>query len=919
MNTSWTQRSTILLIVLVVLCAATLPWTVHDVFLEDMDAAVYLRTARSLLDGQGYEFRGEPFSVRPPGYPVILMPLLAAFGQNFLALNLYMSLWGLACVAVFYRWLHPRLGDVPSFAVGAALWWNPQFQELTNSVMSELPGLTLLIVCLLLERWADRSPGRGRHVALGVAIAAATYVRSLSILLLPAMLCSRLFRRKPLRPALITLITCLALVAPWSVRDALQSHRGPAEQTWLHSQWTAMWHTDQGDPDSPTISREEFLARIPAQGEWILAGIGHRLRASEPTSAAFWAGSLAMLAFLIMAARRRRTEDAFVVGTLLVLLVWHAHPTRLLIPVFLFVLPVCVEVVRAALARARIEPLANWAPAVAVLGLAVVDVRDGVDWPTQEALHARYIANAREVADRLSETSVVAATDRAYLDSVYLERPVFSIRIVHRREGDRGANALIDQLGVTHVLSRTGRGVALRPTLSERFHRIGIGPGLMLYERTIPYGNPANPPLNVILISIDTLRSDHLGAWGHPVGTSPALDAFAAGAHTFADALAQAPWTLPSHASLMTSLYGRTHQTDDRRRQLPTHLPTLAGTLTDAGYTTHAVVSGPFMRTKFGLNAGFQTYDDTLAEVGHKKSHRLVTSGDIHDRALEFLDQDPQPFFLFLHYWDAHYDFIPPPPLDRRFDPDYQGTVTSDGFIDSPDIHRDMAAEDLRHIRSLFDGEIRWVDHHLARLFSELDARGLADNTVVALVADHGDEFFEHGEKGHQHSLYGELVQVPFIVRIPGVTAGTVHADPVEMVDVMPTLLETVGVAPPDGLQGRSLLPLVLRRPWESRPRFTETTKALKDRNGDWKGSSWAVLSGTRKLIQFDGDHFPAESYDLSADPGEQHTLGTDAWPDLYDAYHDWQERIPQGSAHDHEGMDENTLRTLESLGYVGD
>ena len=919
MGDSWTGRSTLFLVLLIGVTAATLPWTVHDIFLIDIDAAIYLCTAQSLQTGQGYTYLGTPFELRPPGLPAMLAGILGLFGQDFHAINLFISLSGLALIVLFHLWLRPHIGEICSFAAALALWLNPQFQKLANAPMSELPGIALLLAALLAERWASRTNALPHFVLVGVLVAAATYVRTFCVLLLPAALVSRLLGRQPIRPFLVTIVTCAVLLAPWFVRNSLHTYEGPAEQTWLYSQWTGMWHTDQGDPDSPTISLQRFLARIPAQGDWILSGLGHRLRKSDAGSASLFLGGIALLAFLVVAVRRRDTSDAFIVGTLLVLLVWHSDRARLLLPLFVFVVPGVVILLRAGLSR-RLGSRGDPGLALMLVALAVVDFRDGVDWTVEHENHEARIAEAVDIASYLDDDAVLASTIRPWLDSVYLNRPVLSVRVAFSRDGVGGIRDLVERREITTIIDRsTARAPRLREWLIDQFDAHAISPELTMFVRRSPEGRVTTERPNVLLISIDTLRADHLGAWGHPTGTSPALDALAASGHLFRDTLAQAPWTLPSHASLMTSRYSRTHRTDDRRHRLSDHTPTLASALSEAGYDTHAVVSGPFMRTKFGLNVGFRTYDDALAQVSHKESHRMVTSRAIHKSAVEFLERTSAPFFLFLHYWDVHYDFIPSSPLDRRFDPGYSGSITSDHFIDNERIHRHMESADLDHVKTLFEGEIRWVDGFLSRLLHELEARELAGNTIVALVADHGDEFFEHGEKGHQHSLYQELVHVPLILRVPGLGSGRLHDAPVEIVDVMPTLLEVLDVPLPKGLQGRSLLSLMQGQPWKNRPRFTQTTKAQKDRSDEWKGLSWAVVADGRKLILFEDDHFPPETYDLRQDPAERNDLGPGAFPHVRDAYDEWIERIPAGVSEDHEGFDENTLRTLQSLGYVGD
>jgi len=430
----------------------------------------------------------------------------------------------------------------------------------------------------------------------------------------------------------------------------------------------------------------------------------------------------------------------------------------------------------------------------------------------------------------------------------------------------------------------------------------------------------ASRPPNVLLISIDSLRADHLGCYGYERDTSPAIDALAGEGVLFERAVAQAPWTLPSHASLLTSLYSRTHQTNDVKRRLPADVPTLAASFEAAGYATRAVVSGTFMQSRFGMDRGFQVYDDTLAHVSHRRSHEAVTSEIIHDRAMELLSSAPEPFFLFVHFWDVHYDYVPPPPFDTKFDPGYEGEITSQRFMKNDEIHAGMDPADLAHIVALYDGEIAWVYEHVDRMLDGLARRGLDERTIVVVTADHGDEFFEHGEKGHTHALYEEQLHVPLIVRMPGLAGGRRVAERVELIDVMPTLLAEAGLAEPPALQGRSLGPLLRGEPWEERPAFSETTKGRKRKDDELKSKSWCVYDGARKLTVFAGDRYPNELFDLRSDAGETNNLFDESsGAEALALYRDWLERIPEGEGAANEGVDEETLRQLRSLGYVGD
>ena len=460
------------------------------------------------------------------------------------------------------------------------------------------------------------------------------------------------------------------------------------------------------------------------------------------------------------------------------------------------------------------------------------------------------------------------------------------------------------------------------PTASERARRGRARVALALSLSLAPFvagcggGETSAARPNVLVISIDSLRADHLGTYGYGRDTSPTIDALARAGSVFEHAASQAPWTLPAHASLLTSLHERTHQASDVDRRLDPARPTLASVLRAAGYATRAIVSGAFLQARFGLDSGFEVYDDRLAKVGNRKSHEVVTSDWVNRGALELLDGAHEPFFLFVHYWDVHYDYLPPAPYDTKFAPDYHGTLTSARFMENDAIRAGMDPDDVAHLEALYDGEIAWVDAHVGALLAELTRRGLDQRTIVVLTADHGDEFFEHGEKGHMHSLYEELLHVPLVVRAPGLPAGGRVAQRVGLIDVMPTVLELAGVAAPAGLEGHSLAPLLRGEPWTARPVFSETTKARKSKaKSESKTDSWCVYDGDLKRISFAGDRYPPEVYDLAADSGEQHRLPDAAALERQLA--EWFERVPAGEVVQNTGVDDETLRNLRALGYV--
>ena len=279
---------------------------------------------------------------------------------------------------------------------------------------------------------------------------------------------------------------------------------------------------------------------------------------------------------------------------------------------------------------------------------------------------------------------------------------------------------------------------------------------------------------NVVLISIDSLRADHLGTYGYERETSPNIDALAAEGVVFENTVSSSTWTLPAHMSMLSSLNSRVHGVINDRKKLTDAATLVSEVFQRNGWRTAAVVAAPYLNHQFGFAQGFDVYDDeTLFFANNSASHVGRTSLKTHQRALELLDDSgTEPFFLFLHYWDVHYDYIPPYPFQLMFDPDYEGDISSRRFERSAVINPDMDRLDLEHVVALYDGEIALVDMFLGRLFQQLKRRGLWDETMVIVTADHGDEFFEHGNKGHRKSLYRETLQIPAGHQVPCIPLG---------------------------------------------------------------------------------------------------------------------------------------------------
>jgi arylsulfatase A-like enzyme len=359
--------------------------------------------------------------------------------------------------------------------------------------------------------------------------------------------------------------------------------------------------------------------------------------------------------------------------------------------------------------------------------------------------------------------------------------------------------------------------------------------------------------LNVVLVSIDSVRRDHLGIYGHrpryapEVAISPNIDSLAQEGVVFDDAFTTTSWTLPAHMALMTGRSDLAHGVLTDRFHLDPQHRTLAQEFSAAGYSTAGYYSGPYLSDKYGFNTGFDSYesgmisnddfiemviDDNakrkaqgrepmdkqmIAQLRDRMSHWDITSPKINELAESFIDQsNDDPFFLFVHYFDAHYDHIPQsinPQLAQLFDPSYSGDFDgSNWYFDSrvmdlsPPYARHISERDLNHVIANYDAEINWVDHHIGKLIEKLKEKGVWDNTIIMVVADHGDEFFEHNSIGHRSTLFAEQVRIPMVLRAPNMpAAGSRIRNISRIYDVAPTLLDLATNKSLPGAEGESL------------------------------------------------------------------------------------------------------------------
>jgi arylsulfatase A-like enzyme len=491
---------------------------------------------------------------------------------------------------------------------------------------------------------------------------------------------------------------------------------------------------------------------------------------------------------------------------------------------------------------------------------------------------------------------------------------------------------------------------------------ISIGLSLTLKQQPIitsPPGTAATPAKNgspnVILISLDTVRADHLSVYGYVRDTTPHLRKFAQEATIFTNAVSASDMTLSSHASMFTGLYASQHgahsalgigkEATDIKYGLPENSRTLAGILSAKGYQTIGIVANiTYLQHAFRLDQGFQYYRQLnpvfLLEqqapyylrtnlsrlIGHfcprAMSDRWYTrAGDVNRETFQLLRverTDKRPFLLFLNYMDAHEPYFPPSPYDSRY-PGKNPAFTRDEYIH-------IASQAVRQVRpytdkdrqrdvSQYDGGIAYMDTSLSDLFTKLKDLGLYDNSVIIVTSDHGQSFGEKQLVGHCSSVYQEQVRVPLIIKYPGPPKTEVRNDLVSHVDLLPTILDLLGDKIPPSLPGRSLrAPTTLPETVLSESFPSDVLVSLHPR---FRRVERAAFSGPFKLIL--ASNGKREFYDLSADPHEQHNLyfqNLSVASRLENDLRHWISMLPAEHARP-VVLDKNAVDRLRSLGYV--
>jgi len=415
---------------------------------------------------------------------------------------------------------------------------------------------------------------------------------------------------------------------------------------------------------------------------------------------------------------------------------------------------------------------------------------------------------------------------------------------------------------------------------------LSLGPGCHRAAKTVL---PPGERPNVLLVTIDTLRADHVGCYGRSRAQTPTLDGLAARGVRFATAVAHVPLTAPSHASILTGVTPLGHGVrDNGGYALPPQVRTAAEDFAKAGYRTAAFVSGFPLNRRFGFDRGFEAYDDHLPNGNDPRRalHVERFADATTDAVLRWLaepDRSPgrRPFFLWVHYYDPHAPYEPPAEFAARF-----------------------SAEP-------YDGEIAFVDAQLARLLRKLDEKGGLARTLLLVTSDHGESLGEHGEQSHGLFVYDATIRVPFLVAGPGIAPGRVAPTIARGIDVLPTLLDCAGLEPRPDIEGRSLRPAIEGREMSDAPAYAETLYPQRE-------LGWAPLFAWRtsryKMIEAP----KPELYDLEKDPGETQNRAAGENTRLAEMQRKLLAALSRPPPDAAAAVDAEAAERLRALGYVG-
>ncbi len=390
---------------------------------------------------------------------------------------------------------------------------------------------------------------------------------------------------------------------------------------------------------------------------------------------------------------------------------------------------------------------------------------------------------------------------------------------------------------------------------------------------------------HVVLISLDTTRADHVSCYGYPLPTTPNIDALASQGYLFSHSMTPVPLTLPAHTSMFTGTIPPHH---GKRKNGDVYFDpmnvTLAQMLKAKGYSTGAFLGAQVLNNSFGLNRGFDTYQDQFANKGHERR-----AEEVNRDAFAWLDrqQKDNSIFLFMHYYDAHDKYAPPQPFATSFN-------------DNP-----------------YAGEIAYADHCIGQVVAKLKSLDMYDSTLIIVTGDHGEMLGEHGETTHMFFIYQSALKVPMVFKLPGASKGHKIDDLASIIDIVPTICDLVGIDPPEGIEGKNLAGHFRNQPPLPEDRFLYCESMHPTHYGanslvGLASKEWKYIHTTRP-----------ELYNLQKDPGEVSNL-IEEQPRQASIFKEnlaqiTEQAARQGSAQKNAPLDPDLLHHLRSLGYVGE
>lgn len=417
---------------------------------------------------------------------------------------------------------------------------------------------------------------------------------------------------------------------------------------------------------------------------------------------------------------------------------------------------------------------------------------------------------------------------------------------------------------------------------------------------------------NLILVSIDTLRADHLSCYGYERHTSPTLDKLASEGVLFENAHATSPWTLPSHGTLLTGFYPSQNGLNSELSTLPSELETLAMVLSKHSFSTAAVVNSFFVSRRFGFDRGFDYF--CFVPENHAPAGAAPI---IIEQAIQWVQQHKsQQFFLFLHFYDVHGNYCSLPRYEKQFVGPYNGVA--DGSLAQLLEFRKgkilLDEVDIKHLVDLYDAGIRQLDDQLKRLFNFLQQEALLEKSFLIVTSDHGEEFLDHGGVLHGRTQYQELIHIPLIIQGPGIPPSKRFKGIVSLVDVMPTTISLLGIPSPSHFAGLDLCPLWQESLYKLPDRFIFSEADQYNVKNNIKRAVW---QGRYKL-HYDLLTKKLELYNLADNPTERLDIASEH-PSVVELLFAELKKFMQASARGRQSvpLSLEEIEKLKSLGYL--